>query len=427
MNYTIIKKIHQSFAIIAISTVLVLFVGPNAMGGGQQVKESAEKIHWNFLNAVPYAEDWYKQVLDPYMINHPDQSYEFSSVPWEEYYGRLSAAAAAESELDVLFLDGSIVLSLIALNALLDLTDIVGDTSAFRLEHPAYIYVKDDRLYGLAMDGLDLMAIYYNKDIFNKYGIELPDTYEDMVMVSKTLRQNGIGPLLTVGSPAARWKPIWDEMLIQLTDEPAKYVLDILDGKRKYTDPEALEAYRWIKRFNDDGVWVDNISAIDENTATNLFVTGKAAMFHSGTWAAPMLKKAIAGNFRLGVTHWPFLTPEKRLGASGGFALGIGIYSKISDIKLQPAIDLVKYMTSKEVTKKLTELDDSPLASRKDVIPQMDLVTKEFLPLVDVTVTWLSWLIDEELKETHQTNIQAVAGNLISPEVAAQNVQNVVK
>jgi len=274
-----------------------------------------EKIHWKFLNAVPYAEPYYKEVLDPYMAEHPEQSYEFSSVGWDEFYGRFSAAAAGKAEIDIIWLDGSIVRNLMKSNVLMDITDKVGDTSVFKLDHPGYIYLKDGRLYGLALGPLEFDGIYYNKDIFKQYGLALPETYDDMLAVAKILRQNGIQPMVRPGTPSFWWSPTWAQILTQLVDNQPQYIDDLAVGKRKFTDSEAVEAVRWIKKLDDDGIWADDIEAIDDVTSYSLFVTGKVAMYNHGTYALPMLLQS-AGTAKMpdiGVIHWPYMTPEKRL------------------------------------------------------------------------------------------------------------------
>ena len=222
---------------------------------------------------------------------------------------------------------------------------------------------------------------------------------------------------------------LWSTLLAQFTDDPTTYIDDLVDGKRKFTDGAALEAFRWLKKLKDDGVFMDNIEGIDENTSYSLFVTGKAAMFFHGTWVVPIFTETAGGKDklpRIGVTHFPYLTPERRYKAVGGFPLGIGIYTKIADHKLQPAIDLVRYMTSKEVSKTITELDMSPMACRTDVTPEMDPITAEFAPLAEAVERWgVDWVCSEELKEVMWQNLHAIVAGIVSPEEAAQNIQEV--
>ena len=37
--------------------------------------------------------------------------------------------------------------------------------------------------------------MYYNKAIFDKYGLEVPTTYDEYVQVCDTLKENGVTPV----------------------------------------------------------------------------------------------------------------------------------------------------------------------------------------------------------------------------------------
>lgn len=412
--------------------LIVLFV-LSAIGlsaGGQKTAAAPDEIHWKIMNAVPYAEPWYREVLDDYMATHPDQSYEMSSTPWEEFYPVLTSAASAGTDIDFILPDSSLIRDLVAIDAVLDITDLIGDTSAFKLDHPGYVYDIDGRLYGLAMNGLDTMAWFYNKDILDKYGLDVPDTYEDLLAMDKVLRPEGIATCLVIGTPAFIWAWQWQQFLIQTTEDAYQYNFDIIDGKRKFTDPESVEAFRWIKRFVDDGIYIDDVNGIDENTAFSLFIKGKAAMFFQGTWSVPIFAELAGGRENLpdiGVTYQPYINEHRRFGADGGFPLGITIYNGIPKERIGPAIELMRYMTSKEVTKRLAELDGAPSSSRKDVVVDADPIAAMFKPFADASIPWSEWFWNQEVKETMWEGMRAVAGGLITPEEAAERAQEVLE
>ena len=414
------------FTMMIILVISLLFIGCKEEAPAVEEVKPKEEIHWMFYNAVPYAESWYRQILDQYMAEHPGQDYEMSSVMWDEFFGKFSAAAAGEAEIDILFLDSSIVYDLADMNGILDLTDKIGDTSIFRLDHPGMVSKINDRIMALPLNGMDLAGIFYNKDIFEKYGLETPKTYDELVLVSKTLRENGVGPLATVGTPLYLSQP-WQHYVTQLIENPMEWALNIRKGTAKFTEPEVVETFRWFKKMIDDGVWVDNLAGIDENTAYAQFVNGDVAMHYNGTWIIPALVDTAGGEEMLpsiGVMPFPYLTPENRDTAVGGFYLAIAIYSGIKEEKLQGAIDILKYMTSAESCKILTELDGSPFASRNDVIPEMGYLTKEFLPIAESEVSGPFLIIQQEVREALNSSYHGVVAGMITPEEAAQTVQD---
>jgi raffinose/stachyose/melibiose transport system substrate-binding protein len=424
-----VKNVVYTLLIVVVIGTLFISLAVNAVAGKKDEKPSGE-INWFFMNAIPYAEDWYREVLDKYMDEHPGQSYEMSSAPWEEFYPIVTAAAAGEAEIDLIFPDSSLIGDLVAADLVMDITDSIGDTSAFKMDHPGYVYDIDGRLYGLAMNGLDTMAWFYNQDIFDKYGLELPDTYEDLLAIDKVLEKDGIETCLVIGTPAFIWAWQWQQFLIQTSADSYQLNFDIVDGKRKFTDPEVVEAFAWLRKFVEDGIYPEDAIGIDENTAYSMFITGKAAMFFQGTWSVPIFSEIAGGKDKLpniGVTYQPYINEHRRLGACGGFPLGITIYKGIKEEKIEPALDILRYMTSKEVTKRLAELDGAPSSSRKDVSVDVDPIAAAFAPFADVSIPWSEWFWNQEVKETMWEGMRAVAGGLITPEEAAARAQEVLE
>jgi raffinose/stachyose/melibiose transport system substrate-binding protein len=423
-----IKKYFFTFLVVVATTTMIVFLSLNAIAGGDKEKKPTDEIHWFIMNAIPYAEDWYREALDKYMSQHPEQSYEMTSAPWEEFYPVITAAAAGEAEIDLIFPDSSLIGDLVAADLVLDITDMIGDTSVFKLDHPGYVYDIDDRLYGLAIDGLDTMGWFYNKDIFDKYGLELPDTYEDLLKIDKVLEKDGIETCLVIGTPAFIWAWQWQQFLIQTTADAYQYNFDIVDGKRKFTDPESVEAFWWLRKFVEDGIYPEDAIGIDENTAYSMFITGKAAMFFQGTWSVPIFSEIAGGRDKLpniGVTYQPYINSHRRFGADGGFPLGICIYKGIKEEKLEAALDILRFMTSKEISKRLAELDGAPSSVRKDVVVDVDPIAKMFEPFAEASIPWSEWFWNQEVKETMWEGMRAVAGGLITPEEAARKAQEV--
>ena len=84
---------------------------------------------------------------------------------------------------------------------------VAGTTEAFAI---------DGKTYGLPLE-LNITPVYYNKEIFEKYNLEVPETYDEFLTVVKTLTDNGVTPI-TLGNkdrwtgsmwcwPAWPWQP----------------------------------------------------------------------------------------------------------------------------------------------------------------------------------------------------------------------------
>ncbi len=50
-------------------------------------------------------------------------------------------------------------------------------------------------------------AVYYNKKVFEKYGLEPPKTWDEFMAVNETLKKNGIHPIVTGTKAPGRTPP----------------------------------------------------------------------------------------------------------------------------------------------------------------------------------------------------------------------------
>src|SRR5699024_12686915 len=75
----------------------------------------------------------------------------------------------------------------------LDLTDEYIDFDNF-LEATLDNATYDDKIYGLPL-GLSTYAFFYNKELFEENGLEVPETYDDLLMVIDELKKQDIVPI----------------------------------------------------------------------------------------------------------------------------------------------------------------------------------------------------------------------------------------
>ena len=187
------------------------------------------------------------------------------------------------------------------------------------------------------------LVLYYNKDIFDKYGVAYPDgswTYDDYLAAMKKLTHdtNGDGATDVWGSMLDIG---WDRLQVHINawgghvvepSDPSKCVID---------SPEALAALEWVRaRMWDDKVMATFTDVNNVGTQA-AFYGGKLAMVEDGSWA---LKNILENaGFRIGVAPMP-KGPAKRVTLST--TDGFGIYSGTRHP--QESWELVKFLVSKD-------------------------------------------------------------------------------
>ena len=187
------------------------------------------------------------------------------------------------------------------------------------------------------------LAVYYNKDLFDQYGVPYPSrdwTHDDYLsaMQALTVDNDSNRGIDVWGSTL---DPIYDRVQIHVNsfgghyvnpDDPTDCVLD---------EPEAVAALEWLRaRMWDDRVMATTL-ALSKVETRRAFWEGRVAMVEDGSWA---LKDILANaDFRVGVAAFP-AGPVRRatLATTDGFAI-----SATTDHP-EEAWELIKFLTGKE-------------------------------------------------------------------------------
>lgn len=119
-------------------------------------------------------------------------------------------------------------------------------------------------------------GMFYNKKVFDKYQLQPPTTWDELIKVAETLKQNDVKAFYHT---SVLFSFIWFEQLLAGTD-PDLYD-KLSTGKAKYTDPGVVQVMERWKSMIDAGYFVN---AGDKTDPGDLIKTGKSAMVSFGTW-----------------------------------------------------------------------------------------------------------------------------------------------
>lgn len=203
-------------------------------------------------------------------------------------------------------------------------------------------FTRDGKQYGLPKYH-GALALYYNKDLFDEYGVDYPEaswTHEDYLTAMQRLThdRNGDGEIDVWGS---MFDVSWERIQVHVNAWGGHFV-DPEDPTRcRMTEPEALAALEWLRaRIWDDRVMASFLDVHNMETR-QAFINQKVAMVEDGSWA---LKDILAGaDFRVGVARFP-AGPVRR--ATLATTDGFGIYAGTKHP--EAAWELVKFLISKE-------------------------------------------------------------------------------
>lgn len=168
--------------------------------------------------------------------------------------------------------------------------DLTNDP-AMSLVHEAYLQtIKDvsqmDKLYGIPYIA-NANAIIYNKAIFTENNVEVPETWEELLVAAETFKNAGITPFYFTFKDAWTTLPAWN--VIAANTAGNQYFIDLQSGTEKSVDGyrEGLNMMLDLIEYGHS----DNMGKTysDGNAA---FAMGESAMYLQGIWAITDILKA---------------------------------------------------------------------------------------------------------------------------------------
>jgi multiple sugar transport system substrate-binding protein/raffinose/stachyose/melibiose transport system substrate-binding protein len=160
-----------------------------------------------------------------------------------------------------------------------DMTDLWDKHKA---EYPQGLrdaFTFNGKVYGLA-DVVEYWGVWYNKDVFAKYNLKVPTTWDEFMTVCATLKKNKVTPMLQ--TVQGRWPTfiMFEEMVAR--QDPQLYV-DLCEGKVKYSDPKVKEAFKVWGDLIAKGYFTDPSTDLFAD-GPRLFNAGQVAMIPVGSW-----------------------------------------------------------------------------------------------------------------------------------------------
>ena len=126
------------------------------------------------------------------------------------------------------------------------------------------------------------MEVYYRKDLFEKYGLSVPTTFDQFEQVCATLKKNGITPISTGGLYG--WHTMrFVELLVEHyagADQHDK----MNTFEESWNSKPVIQALTKYKEFCDKGYFPKGFVTADPNNTHMAVFAGTAAMDVQGQW-----------------------------------------------------------------------------------------------------------------------------------------------
>lgn len=275
----------------------------------------------------------------------------------------------------------------------------------------------------LCMDG---KVFFYNKEAFEKAGIDIPATYSDLIASFDKLKTAGYEIPLVEGLSNAWAVSHYQGSIIQRVIDPEVWAKDINISTMELTDPayvQALDIFKELTSYMGDAA-----SAMDHEAARNMFISGEVPMLFAQLAEIRIINgeastgAAGAGaQFEFGFFNFPSVEGGK--GNQSGLQ-GAPEGWMLSNKAKHPeaALEFYKFLLSKEVGEKYTKVTGE-LSAIKGAANE-NTANAEMMAAVDTImgaseiVPWFDNAFEASIADEFMRGGQSLAiGDMTSEEV----------
>lgn len=296
--------------------------------------------------------DIFKAALDKYLDANKNIQVEYEAVDPDTNKLKSNVEVAGGTTPDIFVVTTrSIAEQYVKSGILADLTPYLEKDTAWRDTFISGALFKTlDKNYIIPNEGFAEL-VWYNKDIFAKYNIKVPETWSDFTAAIKILKDNNIVPI-ALGDKSSWVAGFFVQMIMDKvagTDTLNKAI----KGEIKFNNPDYVKAVQLYIDLIDAKAFNKDAAIAEEAQGDAMFYTEKAAMECTGTWAIGKWvgKDANPGfNAKVGAFILPSIDGGKGDPKAyfGGFNSGYAISANLKDTKLDAAVELLKFVTGPE-------------------------------------------------------------------------------
>ncbi|MDQ0602346.1 arabinogalactan oligomer/maltooligosaccharide transport system substrate-binding protein [Streptomyces canus] len=312
---------------------------------------------WDTSNATNEAPT-YKALIKEFEAANKDVKVKYVNVPFDQAQNKFDTAAGASGAPDVLRAEVGWTPAFAKKSYLLPLdgTEALADESKFKsnlIEQAKY----EGKTYGVPIV-TDTLALVYNKELFEKAGVEAPKTWDDLKKAAATIKdKTGVDGYW--GSTQAYYAQsfLYGEGTDTVDADAKKITVNSDAAKKAYGT--------WLSLFSGKGLHKADTTADAYAHIQDAFVNGKVAAIIQGPWEITNFYKGAAfkDKANLGIATVPAGSTGKAGAPTGGHNLSV--YAGSDAAHQKASLKFLNFMTSAK-SQATIALKNSTLPTRDD-------------------------------------------------------------
>lgn len=286
-------------------------------------------------------------------------------------------------------------------------------------------------IYAVPAKNISVAGIYYNKALFEEYGLEIPTTVSELETVCDTLLENGIIPFTLANS--TKWTGSMFFQCLATRYGGTEPFQKAAAGEGSFDDECFKYAGEKIQEWVEKGYFPEGFNSMDEDDgqAAQLFYTEQAAMYLIGSWRTASFKTDTAdggSDFydQIGWFSFPAVDGSDADASILNGTLGDNFVSfNCTGEKLDAAFELASYLSSDEVVQVMLDNGNVPPIKgiEEKVTDPLSLTIVEAANNASEVQLWYDQYLSPSVANAHLDGNQEVFGLTMTPEEANQKMQ----
>lgn len=287
------------------------------------------------------------------------------------------------------------------------------------------------KIYAVPITNVSISGVFYNKDMFQKFGLEVPKTISELEKVSDVFVKNGITPFALANG--SKWTGSMYFMNLAARKGGLESFRKAVDGSGSFEDESFVYAGQKIQEWVKKGYFPEGVNSLseDDGQAKQLMYQETAAMLCCGSWYTGTFSSDSAEFYKkIGWFSFPAVD-----GSSADASIQIGtvgdqfISFNCTGDKLKAAFELATYFSNEDTIQFMADKGKiPPVKNAGDLIT--DPVTKDILTAANnasSTQLWYDQYLPPAVAQVHLDTSQVIFGLTITPEEANKKLQQAME
>lgn len=355
-------------ALLRIATIAVLLIVSAGLvfGSGQKQKQDegdgATNITWWALSGGGGGEDpreqFRQELISEYEAQNPNVNIELTMLENEAFKQKVQVAIQAGNPPDIFHSwGGGVMVEYAEAGMLRDITAFAEDELMSRVGRgPMGVYGFDGKYYGAPYD-MGGVVMWYNQEIFDEVGVEVPQTWNQLLSVVREIKNAGYTPIaLGAGDrwPAHFW---WSYLAMRVGGQEAFNAA--YTGEGSFADEPFVRAGELLQELAALEPFQTGYLGATFDDELSLMADEEAAMELMGQWALSSIESNAASDAniaeRIGIFRFPTVQGgagdrSDVLGGGNGYVIGANAPDE--------ALDFLSFFMQPEYNRQLVDVEN---------------------------------------------------------------------